>query len=97
MMSEGKTSSTKRCRLGVLRAAMTACVFASAGAAIAADSSCADFGTPIDAGRRDTDRGQGFDAPRETKLGVILWDEYRGRPGDSGGIIGNARRSSMPA
>jgi hypothetical protein len=85
--------TAKQHRFVVLLAAMTACALASAGAALAADSSCTEFCAPLDAGQLDRYRAQGLDAPQsgETKLGVILWDEYRRvrQPGDSTGIVGN--------
>ena len=91
--SRGATGSAKRRRFVVLFAAMTVCMLGSAGAALAGDSSCAEFRTPIDASQLDRYRAQGLDAPQggETKLGVILWDEYRRvrQPGDSTGIVGN--------
>jgi hypothetical protein len=91
--SRGAVGSAKRRRFVVLLAAMTACVLASAGAALAGDSSCTEFCAPLDAGQFDRYRAQGLDAPQggETKLGVILWDEYRRvrQPGDSTAIVGN--------
>jgi hypothetical protein len=92
--SRGAVGSAKRRWLVVLLAAvMIACVLASAGAALAGDSSCTEFYAPIDASPLDRHRADGLDAPQgaETKLGVILWDEYRRvrQPGDSTGIVGN--------
>jgi hypothetical protein len=73
---------------------VAACLFVSTGAAVASDSSCAEFCSPVDAGELDHYRAQGLDAPPagNIKLGVILWDEYRRlrQPGDTNGIVANA-------
>ena len=91
--SPGAVSSAALRRGGPLLSAMAACLFASAGPA-ASESSCADFCSPIEASQLDNYRAQGLDAPAagNTKLGVILWDEYRRlrQPGDTNGIVGNA-------
>jgi hypothetical protein len=92
--SRGAVASAKRRRFVVLlAAAMIACVLAWAGAVLAGDSSCTEFCAPIDPSQLDRYRAQGLDAPQgaETKLGVILWDEYRRvrQPGDQTGIVGN--------
>jgi hypothetical protein len=91
--SRGAAGIAKQQRFVVLLAAMTACALASAGAALAGNSSCTEFCAPTDASQRDRQHVQGLDAPQraETKLGVILWDEYRRvrQPGDSTGIVGN--------
>ena len=65
------------------------------GTAVAGEvSSCVDFCSPVDAHQLDHYRAQGLDAPAAggTKLGVILWDEYRRmrQPGDTSGVVGNA-------
>jgi hypothetical protein len=80
----------------VLLAAVASCGFllAQAGVAVASEAPCVDFCTPVDASQLDRYRAQGLDAPpaRGTRLGVILWDEYRRlrQPGDTTGIVGNA-------
>jgi hypothetical protein len=80
--------------LTVPLAALALCLLAPTGAAVASEAPCTDFCAPIDAAQLDRYRAQGLDAPApgNTKLGVILWDEYRRlpQPGESGGIVGNA-------
>jgi hypothetical protein len=92
--SPGAVSSAGLRRWGALLSAMAACLFASAGTAAASESLCADFCSPIESSQLDNYRAQGLDAPSagNTKLGVILWDEYRRlrQPGDTSGIVGNA-------
>lgn len=102
MTSQGKKGSGRSPGLALIArpwlaapvAAMALCLLAPAGAAVASEATCTDFCAPIDAAQLDRYRAQGLDAPApgNTKLGVILWDEYRRlpQPGESGGIVGNA-------
>jgi len=83
-----------------LRAAMATvggaivALLALAGAASAADAQSAQvlqaLANPLDARELDQVRGQGLTMTPTTatggmELGIILWDEYRGRPPSQGG------------
>jgi hypothetical protein len=85
--------TTQRCLLSPLAVAALS-ILVSAGAATAGESPCGnDFCAPVDASQLDGYRAQGIDGPSagDTKLGVILWDEYRRQrqPGDTTGVVGD--------